>query len=126
MEDYNSYINTLSVEEKTLLETIINKLAVSGTRQYNTQAATILFKNWLFLSNDDDLLKEITITTTNTFTTSETIKQNPIQEIKDDLKFLDDYVMEMQDMLRSKPIVTNLEKIRQYIDIINTKVSELE
>ena len=48
------------------------------------------------------------------------------QEIEDNLRFLDEYVMEMQDMMRIKPIVTNLERIREYIDIINTKISNLK
>lgn len=118
MEDYTNYTNPLSIEEQTLLENLINKLSVSGLRQYNTQVATILFKNGDFLS-DDDLLKATTI---NSLKKHEDSKQ----EIEDNLRFLDEYVMEMQDMLRSHPIVTNLEKIREYIDIINTKISNLK
>lgn len=37
--------------EKTNLENLINKLAASGIEQYNTQTATILFKNWHSLNN---------------------------------------------------------------------------
>ena len=44
-EDLFNYTNILSAEENTTLENLINKLAVSGIKQYNTQAATILFKN---------------------------------------------------------------------------------
>lgn len=43
-EDLFNYTNILSAEENTTLENLINKLAVSGIKQYNTQAATILFK----------------------------------------------------------------------------------
>jgi len=121
MENYTNY-NTLSTEETCLLQNLIYKLSVSGLRQYNTPVATILFKKWFTLS-DDGLLKEVSI---NAPINSQKIPESQIQEIKDDLRFIDDYVMEMQDMLKSKPIVTNLEKIRQYIDIIGTKVSKLE
>jgi len=44
-EDLFNYTNILSAEENTTLENLINKLAVSGIKQYNTQVATILFKN---------------------------------------------------------------------------------
>lgn len=46
MEDYTNYTNILSAEERTLLENLINKLAVSGIKQYNTQAAIILFTDF--------------------------------------------------------------------------------
>lgn len=118
MEDYTNYADILSIEERAALADLINKLATRGVRRYNTQVATILFKNWHSL-NDDDSLETSTIDSLKTTV-------NPIQEIKDNLTFLDDYVREMQDMLKSKPIVTNLDLIRQYIDTINTKISNLK
>ena len=118
MEDNTNYTNFLSIEEKTTLENLISKLAASGIKQYNTQAAIILFTNWYSL-NDYDSLETSTIDSLKTHV-------NPIREIEDNLMFLDDYVRKMQDMLKSKPIVTNLELIRQYIDTINTKISNLK
>jgi len=119
MEDYTNFTTVLSVEEIALLENLINKLAVSGLKQYNTPAATILFKNWYSESDNDDLLK-ISINSPKMYPV------NSIQDIKEDLTFLDDYLMEMEDMVRSKPIVTNLEKIREYIETINKKISKLK
>lgn len=46
-----NYTNILSAEEHANLENLINKLAVSGIEQYNTQAATILFNNRYSLNN---------------------------------------------------------------------------
>lgn len=120
MKDFKNFTNVLSTEEEILLENLINKLAVNGITQYNTTAATILFKNDKPLSEKiNDLLEE------NTIKNSKAVI-NQIEEIKVYLEYLDNYVMEMQDMLRSKLIVTNLEQIRKYIDIINGKISRLE
>lgn len=110
MEDYS----ILSKEEEVLLENLINKLTVSGLSQYNTQSATILFKNDKSLREKTDDLDE-----TNTIKNSKAASINQIEEIKDDLEYIDDYVTQMQDMLKSKPIITNLGKIREFIEVIN-------
>lgn len=120
MEDFKNFTNILSSEEEILLENLINKLAVNGITQYNTTAATILFRNSKPLNEKiNDLLEE------NTIKNSKAVI-NQIEEIKVDLNFIDDYINQMQNMLKSKPIVTNLEKIREYIKTIIWKLSKLK
>lgn len=101
MENYEDYINILTEKEKVMLEDLLNKLAVSGCEQYNTPVAKL------------------------TFTNNTPIHEDNIQQIKDDLRYLDEYVMETQDMLRSRPLVTILEQVRNYIDVINSKISKI-
>lgn len=60
MENIANYTNILSTEERIALESLINKLAVRGIKQYYTPLATILFESQdpLIMSEQENAILE--------------------------------------------------------------------